>query len=101
MAIKLTQKNNVVDLSAPTSGTSDYTYKSAGQKCTVLDEELPCTEESPTTGEANDPTRIYKNLFEIYRRDLMIEFNSSILELDVKGNKTLFVYGNTYEYYEI
>lgn len=79
------------------SGTqaSDYIYVSNGKKCTELDPDLPCV----NTG--TDSTRIYKIQFEIYRREIILEFNSSIEVIaEVTGTNTDIVYGKRYNYYD-
>lgn len=65
----------------------EFIYKSAGKKCTELDPERPCSEENK-----------YDIQFEIYRRDIIIEFNSAVNTF-IDG-QTKILYGYRYDYYE-
>ena len=71
----------------------DFIYKSNGEKCTVLDPGLPCPEEQQ-----------YNIQFEIYRREIIMEFNSAIERIvlegtEADGNYYDIVYGKRYNYY--
>lgn len=66
---------------------SDFIYKSAGKKCTELDPERPCSEDNK-----------YDIQFEIYRRDIIIEFNSAVSVF--MDNQTKILYGYRYDYYK-
>ena len=66
---------------------SEFVYKSAGKKCTELDPERPCSEDNK-----------YDIQFEIYRRDIIIEFNSAVTTF--MDDTTKILYGYRYDYYE-
>lgn len=69
---------------------SDFIYKSNGKKCTELDPDLPCDESDK-----------YNIQFEIYRREIILEFNSAISTIkETSTNNFDIVYGKRYNYYK-
>lgn len=74
---------------------TDFVYKSNGKSCLTLDPELPCVN---TDG---DGQRIYKIQFEIYRREIILEFNSAIETINLSNTLGFDVfYGKRYNFYK-
>lgn len=72
-----------------------YVYRSNGKTCLELDPDIPCTN---VTG---DDKKIYKNHFEIYRREIILEFNSALETVVVSGSADYNIfYGKRYDYYK-
>lgn len=76
----------------------DFIYKSNGELCTELDPGLPCVNTE------DDEEKIYKIHFEIYRREIIMEFNSALERVllegtEVNGDYYDIVYGKRYNYY--
>ena len=77
----------------------DFIYKSNGEACTVLDPGLPCVNTQ------DEPNKIYKIHFEIYRREIIMEFNSAIERILLEGTESAgnfydIVYGKRYNYFD-
>lgn len=81
---------------------ADFVYRSTGltseYTCQTLDPDVPCTNTE------SEPQKIYKILFEIYRRDIILEFNSAIEEIMVVNDGAInyidVVYGQKYDFYQ-
>lgn len=74
---------------------ADFIYKSNGKTCTTLDEDMPCT------NTIEEPNKIYKIQFEIYRREIIMEFNSAIETIKTSNTETWDIfYGKRYNFYK-
>lgn len=69
---------------------SEFIYVSNGEKCTVADPGLPCPE-----------AQKYNIQFEIYRREIIMEFNSALETILLEeADSYEIVYGKRYTYYD-
>ena len=74
---------------------SQFIYKSNNKTCLELDPEMPCKNTEA------EPQKIYKIQFEIYRREIIMEFNSAIETIRTGNAETWNVfYGKRYNFYK-
>lgn len=80
-----------------------YVYQSNGASCLTADPDLPCE----YVASESDPTKqkIYMIQYEIYRREIILEFNSALETIITKGadgatESWNIFYGKRYDYYK-
>ncbi len=76
-----------------------YIYRSSltSNDCTVYDKDVSCTVYPTST----DEHKKYKVLYEIYRREIIMEFNSALEEMKLKdGEEFIIQYGKRYDFYK-
>lgn len=76
----------------------DFVYKSNKKSCLTLDPDYPCLF---VPGEDDLKQEVYMIQFEIYRREIIMEFNSAIEKITISNTEDYKIfYGKRYNFYK-